>query len=357
MNNYLKFPAPYFGGKSSIAGDVWDALGQPSHYLEPFFGSGAVLLNRPNFDANDYTETVNDADGHICNVWRALQADPDAVAKVCDWPVNHADLMARKVSLNAATATLLEDLCRDDKYYHTELAGYWIWAASCWIGSGLVCPGQIPHLGDAGEGVHAKGQIPHLGDAGKGVHAKGKIPHLGTAGNGVHAKGKIPHLGTAGMGVQEPYTANIYEWFRVLSARLRRVRVVCGDWKRICGGDWQDGNWPSVGYFFDPPYSAEAGRDNALYAVESATVAHDVREWSIERGKRTNYRIVIAGYYDEHASLLKIGWRVKTWSAQGGYGKTAKAGSNAKGKMNRHKEALFFSPHCVDQRNLFEEAE
>ena len=325
MNNYLKFPAPYFGGKSSIAGDVWDALGQPSHYLEPFFGSGAVLLKRPNFDANDYTETVNDADGHICNVWRALQADPDAVAKVCDWPVNHADLMARKARLNAATATLLEDLCRDDKYYHTELAGYWIWAASCWIGHGLVCPSQRPHLGNAGKGVHAKGQIPHLG--------------------------------TAGTGVQEPYTPNLYQWFRVLSARLRRVRVVCGDWKRICGGDWQDCGWPSVGYFFDPPYSAEAGRRNALYAVDSATVAHDVREWSIERGKRTNYRIVIAGYYDEHASLLKLGWRVKTWSAKGGYANMAKAGSNAKGKINRHKEALFFSPHCVDQHGMFDEAD
>lgn len=43
----MKAPFPYFGGKSKIADVVWSALGQPAHYIEPFFGSGAVLLARP----------------------------------------------------------------------------------------------------------------------------------------------------------------------------------------------------------------------------------------------------------------------------------------------------------------------
>jgi DNA adenine methylase len=95
----LKAPFPYFGGKSQVAGRVWSALGRPMHYLEPFFGSGAVLLSRPKYDQYLHTETVCDADGHIANVWRSIQSDPDEVAKWCDWPVNHADLIARKKTI------------------------------------------------------------------------------------------------------------------------------------------------------------------------------------------------------------------------------------------------------------------
>ena len=42
----MKAPFPYFGGKTAVAPVVWAALGQPKHYIEPFFGSGAVLLAR-----------------------------------------------------------------------------------------------------------------------------------------------------------------------------------------------------------------------------------------------------------------------------------------------------------------------
>lgn len=62
-----------------IADEVWQYLGDVDHYIEPFFGSGAVLLNRPH--SGRRTETVNDKDGFIANVWRALQFAPDEVAK------------------------------------------------------------------------------------------------------------------------------------------------------------------------------------------------------------------------------------------------------------------------------------
>ena len=75
----LKAPFPYPGGKSRIAPVVWQRFGDPANYIESFFGSGAVLLARPPFDGNRI-ETVNDLDGHLANFWRALQADPDAVA-------------------------------------------------------------------------------------------------------------------------------------------------------------------------------------------------------------------------------------------------------------------------------------
>ena len=39
-----KAPFPWFGGKSRVAHIVWDRFGNVPNYVEPFFGSGAVLL-------------------------------------------------------------------------------------------------------------------------------------------------------------------------------------------------------------------------------------------------------------------------------------------------------------------------
>jgi len=181
----MKAPFPYFGGKSAVAKQIWSALGDPDHYIEPFFGSGAVLLNRSWTPISDYCETVNDKDGLLCNVWRALQADPDAVAKYCDWPVNHADLCARRRAMIADQNNLLEKFIADTSYYDAKLAGFWIWSASCWIGSGLTNLNAIPHISHSGIGVHAIGQIPHISHSGIGVHAIGQIPHISNAGKGV----------------------------------------------------------------------------------------------------------------------------------------------------------------------------
>ena len=320
----LKAPFPYFGGKSTIASIVWSALGQPAHYMEPFFGSGAVLLARPDYDPAKHTESICDKDGFICNVWRGLQYAPDEVAKWCDWPVNHADLNARRKRLLANEDRLLENLVADDEWFDAKLAGYWIWAACCWIGSGLTFPDARPHLSNAGKGVHAIGQVPYLS----------------TAGQGVHAIGQVPRLGDAGRGVQEPYHNNIYVWFRRLSERLRRVRVVCGDWTRICGGNWQD-NLGVVGMFFDPPYGI-TDRDVNIYHHDTTDVAAEVMAWCLARGSNPRYRIVLAGY-EEHMPLIDRGWEAQNWKANGGYGHLAKAHTNE----NRHRECLYFSPHCL----------
>ena len=340
----MKAPFPYFGGKSAVAKIVWGALGQVEHYIEPFFGSGAVLLARPGVYPNSkYTETVCEIDGYLANVWRALQADPDEVAKWCDWPVNQADLAARKARLLRNEERLLENLISDDEWFDAKMAGYWVWAASCWIGSGLTSPGR-------------QGQTPHLADKGRGVHGAGKIPHLADKGRGVHGAGKIPQVGTKGRGVHGTQNSNIYDWFRRLQERLRYVRVVCGDWSKVCGGDWQDKTWSTVGMFFDPPYGVE-DRDAKLYHRESQSAAADVRAWVLERGKRRNYRIVLAGYIDEHEDLIDVGWTVHRWKTTGGYGNTARNDDSAQqGQRNRHREALFFSPYCLgnDQLKLFD---
>lgn len=322
---------PYFGGKSTIADIVWQALDQPKHYIEPFFGSGAVLLARPGWHASQHIETVNDADGMVCNVWRALQHNPDEVARWCDWPVNHADLMARRIRLLANEQHLLENLTKDDGFYDAKLAGYWIWAASCWIGSGLT------HLGAR----------PNVADSGHGVHKLGKRPNIAHGGRAVHKLGHIPHLATEGKNVQEPYNGNIYDWFRRLSERLRYVSVICGDWTRVCGGDWQDDRG-IVGLFFDPPYG-DKERDSGLYHADSMIVSKAVEQWCLERGSRSTYRIVLAGYEGEHGALLEKGWHVYRWKAQGGY---ANMGDDDSPLSNRYRERLFLSPHCQQLQQL-----
>ena len=308
----LKAPLPYFGGKSAVAKYVWAALGQPKHYIEPFCGSCAVLLLRPDYIQGQHIETVNDADCHIANLWRALQFAPDETAKWCDWPVNHVDLMVRKAFINEHAAALRRRLMRGPRRCDPVMAGYYIWAASCWIGSGLTCPGQRPHVGDGGTGVHALGKRPNVSNGETEITA--------------------------------PYNTNIYLWFRRLSERLRYVRVVCGEWKRVCGGDWQD-KMGDVGIFFDPPYAHDVGRHEGLYAEESENVSREAAAWAIERGSRKSYRIVFAGYADEHPALIEAGWRVMPWKAQGGYGN--RGGEDSRGSANRHREALFFSPFTL----------
>jgi len=226
----LKAPFPYFGGKSKIAHVVWDALGQPKHYIEPFFGSGAVLLARPGYDAGSHVETVNDKDGHIANVWRAIQYSPDEVAKYCDWPVNHADLCARRKTLIANEEWLLSSLIADPEWHDPKLAGYWIWAASCWIGSGLTTPNARPNLPlyNGGKGINASGQRPDLGKdyQGKGVNASGKRPQLTVfAEKGVNARlgerdGKNPIPCGRKRGCAESHISARAKWVRTARGYL-----------------------------------------------------------------------------------------------------------------------------------------
>jgi hypothetical protein len=137
-----------------------------------------------------------------------------------------------------------------------------------------------------------------------------------------------------------------------LADRLRYVRVQCGDWSRICGKTVTWNNATPCAVFLDPPYSAEAGRDNALYSSESATVAHDVREWCLIEGRNRDMRIALCGYEGEHDALEQAGWDTVEWKAHGGMAHVG----NASGKENRNRERIWFSPGCLkpdNQKTLF----
>jgi len=125
-------------------------------------------------------------------------------------------------------------------------------------------------------------------------------------------------------------------YFRLLAERLRRVRITCGDWKRVLT--------PAVtlshgltGVVLDPPYD-EAMRTKNLYAVDSGEVAAKMREWALENGDNPLFRIVLCGYEGEHE--MPASWRCVPWKARGGYGNQDGENENAR------KERLWLSPYC-----------
>ena len=87
-----KAPFPWFGGKSTVAADVWQRLGRPKQYIEPFCGSAAILLAAPRPAS---LEVIGDANCYVANFWRALKCQPDAVTAWQDYPVSHIDRYAR----------------------------------------------------------------------------------------------------------------------------------------------------------------------------------------------------------------------------------------------------------------------
>ena len=95
-----------------------------------------MLLARP--DPFDGLETVNDADGLLCNFWRAIKADPGATAHHADWPVNENDLHARHAWLVERKDSLQAQLEGDPEFYDPKMAGWWVWGMACWIGSRLL---------------------------------------------------------------------------------------------------------------------------------------------------------------------------------------------------------------------------
>lgn len=259
----LQAPFPYFGGKRRVADLVWQRFGDVASYNEPFAGSLAVLLGRPT---PPRVETVNDIDSMLANFWRALQHDPDSVARYCDWPVNEADLHSRHKWLVAQLPVHAERMETDPEYFDVKIAGWWVWGQCLWIGSGWCqSPDWVGRVnaGRRARGVHVK--RPKLrkrgtdgvafGRNGRGTVHQQRRPQLSGdqgvhrrwqgggagGGSGVHAPTltqQVPLLrasaSASGMGVNSTGRSDgLYEYLATLAARLRRVRVCCGDWRRV----------------------------------------------------------------------------------------------------------------------------
>jgi hypothetical protein len=386
----LRAPFPWFGGKSRAAHLVWPRFGNVANYIEPFAGSLAVLLGRPE-KFPQRVETVNDKDAYLANFWRALQQDPEQVAYYADWPVNEADLHARHRWLVETAASRVRKIMARPDYYDAKVAGWWAWGQCLWIGSGWCSTNRRrrneypagqkkrPHCDrGSGRGVHQDlGDdgifiIPRKRPAANGCGNAGGVhridwrvrpdlsqtngrglfsqrrPNMGGrgGGQGVQAPrlhGQLPQLSGDGSGSSRGLLSDgiarsggLLAYLLELSERLRRVRVCCGDWKRVVT--------PAVttyigltGVFLDPPYSQDLRE--LLYTHDEAAISAEVRAWALEQGDDPKMRIALCGYEGEHE--MPSTWTTSSWIAGGGYGRTSR------GKGNRRRERIWFSPHCL----------
>ena len=308
----LKAPFPYFGGKRRAAPLIWEALGDPGGYIEPFAGSAAALLARPAVSGRR-VETLNDADGWLVNTWRAIRWAPDEVAHHAAWPISEIDYHARLAWLQERRDDrLVSWLEGDPEVFDAKAAGWWLYVLACSIGDPWskgpwrVVDGHLVK-GDAGRGVRRI--LPHVG-AGQGVHR-------GHDTTGTHEE-------------------QVRAYMRTLAARLERVRITCGSWERVLtptllrvrsGGD------PVAGVLLDPPYSTS----HDVYAETEAGISCRVREWC--NTAPNDLRIVLCGYDNEHDDLLDAGWRVIQ-------GKSGSGNGYSKNRANGRRERLWLSPAC-----------
>jgi hypothetical protein len=396
----IRAPFPWFGGKSRAAHLVWAAFGDVPNYVEPFAGSLAVLLGRPTaprvetvndldcYLANFWRAVkfapvelaehadwpVNEADLHARHRW--LVAQDEFRARIRREP-KYFDVQI--------AGWWVWGLCQ-------WIGGGWC-ASSNWGEWNRGAPsdnktaeqGRRPSL-QRGNGIHAGGKRPrgqHTAEearrpnlhASNGVHRRSlpekkpmltgghgegvgvnrrrrdlagsseweKRPVLGRGGRGVNLSQQIPNLsgdaGAAGRGIHATGQSNgpLIEWMNTLAARLRRVRVCCGDWTRVLGRSATE-TIGVTGVMLDPPYNTDAGRDPSLYAVEDLEVSHKVREWALAHGDNPKFRIALCGYEGEHE--MPSTWERVEWKANGGYAASAGNHENAK------RERIWFSPHC-----------
>lgn len=317
----LRAPFPWFGGKSLVADAVWARLGATGpdacqHYIEPFLGSAAVLLARPGGAGK--VETVNDADGYLVNLWRALRAAPAELAEAVVGPVAEVDLHARHLVLLERKAQLVTLLLSDPYDYDLELAAWWLCGQSAWIGGGW-CSGEKGAWGRLEDGAFGRVAAAH-----GGPRVCRTLPYLASSGNGVHVVG-----------------LDLPELFQALSTRLQRVRIAQGDWTRVLGPSvlrGPRGCGHPVAIFLDPPY---AGYDAVYAAQAGSSLSAAVREWALAHGDDPSFRIALCGYEGEHK--MPDDWSVYEWKANGGYGSQ----SDKQGRENSARERIWFSPHCL----------
>ena len=310
---FARAPFPYFGGKRSVAALVWERLGRPKQYIEPFAGSAAMLLGAPEPAS---LEVIGDTNFYVANFWRCIKFCPRETYGWQDYPVSHVDLDARHRWLTQPerTSALRAALADPEWPGDPQIAGWWVWGLCAWIGSGW-CErvSKIPHVGNAGQGVQSK--IPHVGNAGRGVQSQ------------------IPHVGNAGRGVAD--------WFAHLARRLERVRVIHGAWDRTLNHHY---GGAETAVFLDPPYRAFEG----LYQQGSdRPIADSVAAWAAEHA---HLRVALCGHRGDYDLS---GWEVVEWSRERNtYG----------GAGTKDEEAIWFSPACLRaaaprQASLFDPSE
>jgi hypothetical protein len=186
---------------------------------------------------------------------------------------------------------LPEYLRTSERTYDMQLAAWWIWGASCWLGSGWCREPSRKRPAIAGQGNR-----PHKG---RGVARPCAFKTNPALGNGIHA-------GT--------HRENLVAWMLALADRLRWTRIICGDWTRAVTAAVTTSHG-LTGIVLDPPY-CHSLRNSRLYREDDPALSAAVRA-CIEHGDDPLLRIVLCGKHDEHDELLEHGWAKHPWRDDG----------------------------------------
>ncbi|MCP9496101.1 MAG: DNA adenine methylase [Pyrinomonadaceae bacterium MAG19_C2-C3] len=304
-------PYPYFGGKRTVAGEVWRRFGTVNNFIDPFLGGNSILLARENPAGR---EVVNDLDCHVANFWRAAKHAPDEVAFYADDMPSEIDILARHkfLSKQGADETFIASLRDDPNFYDAKLAGYWVYGRCLWIGSGFAEPLRAVRV---------------------------KLPHRDSL--GVFNRGRLSGSQLPSSNSYPPGKSNVRQRIDELAARLSRVTVTCGTWERVLSDSYTVHKAKQTAVFLDPPYTQSIR--SKVYSEETSCAA-EVRAWAIARTDDARFRITLCGYASEHDALIPESWSRFAWKANGGFGNQG----TGRGKSNAGQEMIWFSPSCVN---------
>ena len=288
-------PFPYAGGKTRWADTIWQHLGHPDVYCEPFAGSLAVLLAKPGLPAR--REVACDLGGGVCNFWRALKHDAALVAYWADCPSYHRELLARKRWYFRWLEREAPRLEHDMDYWDAKAAGIWCW----------------------GHAVSIRSKFDKESDL--------SIPV---------ASSKVGGQGVSRQRLDRP--KDLTPWLFSISDRLAKVLILNRNWTSGVTPSVMAYNTPGVkAVLLDPPYLLEAGVAPA-YGHSEPSVARDAYEWALEHGDE--YRIAYCCHDGDFP--VPDGWTAEV--------------RGLRGVVNRRErnDMVMFSPACVRDPGLFD---
>jgi site-specific DNA-adenine methylase len=303
----IRAPFPYYGGKYTIVDELNRRFGDVDVRIDPFCGSAAWILASPPVK----TEIINDLYADVVNAYRAIRADPDAVAHYCDYPVSELDRLARIWTLRETLPERAARCAADPNWYDARAAGYYLYTVSTDI----------------------KAQ-PYK--RGPWVVENGKLVKR----SGVNGMTKSVPKQVKPFGTSKVRYAALVVWFRQIAERLRGVVILCGDWLRAVS-TFPSGKYGATAILIDPPYPEYGQR---LYATDAqSSVWFDAARWAVANGDNPLVRIAVCGYWSpETDAVFPSDWARFRWTTQGGFGNLRKRGANE----NRFRECVWFSPHC-----------
>ena len=309
--NKIKRPIPYYGSKEKIAPLIVDIVKKDNwstQYIEPFVGSNSILL-QDNFDG--IKVILNDFDGKITNLWRALKYKPEETASYILGTCNTINLTGLDLAVQRSYDALLDRLHADLNYCDPKLAAYFMDLSCGWIGDGAgnssgpwtTIPDEdgIDIFVRKGKGDVVCQQVQYNNDC--GISCK-QPNYESDRGIGCNQEEYASDRGIRGK--QAQYSA----WFWDISKRLSDSYILSHDFERILNLYVIKSKRTTI--FFDPPYdkSGDIGGGCTYISDDHNIISKRTREWCIKNhNELVKTRIIVAGRGKEHDELLAYGYQ------------------------------------------------